>query len=62
MMKTNQPYEFVLTGFDNTDNVSHQNFFIWPHLSEHAGQNDMFCYNLLWNIMLLQVLMSEYQI
>ena len=45
-MKANQPYEFVLTGFHNTDNVSHQNFFICPHLSTHAGQNDMFLLQL----------------
>ena len=31
MVKRNQPYEFVLTGFKNTDNVSHQNF-LFDHI------------------------------
>ena len=42
MIKRNQPYKFVLISFKNTDNVSHQNLFISPHLPKHAGQNDMF--------------------
>ena len=32
----------VFISFENTDNVSHQNFFIW--LPKHAGQNDMFLF------------------
>ena len=42
MKKKNQPYKFILTSFKNTDNISHQNIFISPHLPKHAGQNDMF--------------------
>ena len=62
MMKTNQPYEFVLTGFDNTDNVSHQNVFSWPHLSKHAGQNDMFLLYLTAEYNVAAIKISEYQI
>ena len=45
--------------FDNTD-VSYQNFLIWPHLPiSMLAKMTCYCYNLLWNIVLLQVLISE---
>ena len=57
MIKRNQPHEFVLISFENTDDVSHQHF-LFDYLSMLA-KTTCFCSNLLWNIMLLQVLISD---